>query len=237
MPLQNKDYESVLVVEDDTTILSMIGTYLSREGFLPLLCDNGRKAKDIFLHNPPDIIILDIGLPEVDGMTLTKLFRSKSQAPIIIISARPTEDDKVYALEIGADDYLVKPFSLRELVARIRTIMKRRTLATSESEAVNYRKNITYQGIVLNPNLYTITTKNQQILRLTKSEFDILYFLCLHPDQVVERDTLMREIMGYGNYLYDRTIDTHIKNLRKKIPPSIIIQTIRGVGYIISKQS
>lgn len=173
-----KNLTNVLVVEDDATILSMIGTYLAKDGFFPLLCDNGRKAKDIFLHNPPHIIVLDIGLPEVDGLALTRFFRTKSQAPIVIISARPTEEDRLSALELGADDYLVKPFSVRELVMRLKNI-ERRLLSVAPPSAHGSRPAIHIGQIAIQPTTLSLDTPDASI-KCTKSEFELLYFLAKH---------------------------------------------------------
>lgn len=183
------------------------------------------------MHNPPHIIVLDIGLPEVDGLTLTKFFRSTSQAPIVIISARPTEEDRLMALELGADDYLVKPFSVRELVVRLKNI-ERRLISHIPMSSHGTRMPIVIGDIKINPTTLSFDSGHESV-KCTKSEFELLYFLAKHQGEIVARDTLMREIMGYDNYLYDRTIDTHMKNLRKKVDKYVMIETVRGVGYVL----
>jgi two-component system response regulator BaeR len=164
-----------------------------------------------------------LNLPKKDGFSVCEEIRKMSIVPIIILSARIHEDDKVRALELGADDYISKPFSPRELIARIGTILKRLGKKTGEDVKESI---ITFGPLSLNKGEYILKISDK-IIKTTKTEFLILSYLIDHRDHIVERETLMKEIIGYDHYLYDRTIDTHMKNLRKKIGDTVIIETIR----------
>lgn len=170
-----------------------------------------------------DLIILDLNLPKKDGFSVCEEIRKTSIIPIIILSARDNEDDKVRALELGADDYIAKPFSPRELVARIGAVLKRlrNHTASNSTDPV-----LSFETLTLDMKEYTLKISGIAI-KVTKTEFAILAYLIEHRDHIVERETLMKEIIGYDHYLYDRTIDTHMKNLRKKIGDAANIETVR----------
>ena len=170
-----------------------------------------------------DLIILDLNLPKKNGFVVCQEIRETSIVPIIILSARDNEDDKVRALELGADDYISKPFSPRELLARIGAILKRfgKQTTTDKKEPL-----LSFGNISLDLMEYILKISGT-VIKATKTEFLILAYLIEHQDHIVERETLMKEIIGYDHYIYDRTIDTHMKNLRKKIGDAANIETVR----------
>lgn len=180
-----------------------------------------------------DLIILDLNLPKKDGFSVCEELRGLSIIPIIILSARDNEDDKVRALELGADDYISKPFSPRELIARIGAILKRLGKQSNQEKKELF---LSFETITLDMEEYIVKISDT-VVKMTKTEFLILAYLIEHRDHIVERETLMKEIIGYDHYLYDRTIDTHMKNLRRKIGDAAMIETVRGIGYRIIKTS
>ncbi len=193
---------------------------------------DGWRAVDVFKTEKPALIILDLNLPWKNGIEICREIRTTSKTPIIILSARESEDDKVELLDLWADDYLAKPFSPRELIARIHAITKR---IDQQKEPKNTK--LLSFGTISIDNKNHICLLNEKEIKLTKTEFSILEYLIKNAKWVVKRDALMKDIIGYDNYLYDRTIDTHIKNLRKKVDGAIEIETIRGIGYRISLPS
>jgi DNA-binding response OmpR family regulator len=218
----------VLLIEDDTGIITPLSLYIEQSGYEILVVSDGTLAVEQFGIFKPHIIILDINLPGKDGITLCKEIRQISDTPIIMLSARESENDKVTLLELWADDYVAKPFSPRELMARIAAILKR-----TELKKKNKGKNLVFWTIEIDTKNYT-ALKNGEDIKLTKTEFSILEYLIKNATGVIKRESLMKDIIGYENYLYDRTIDTHVKNLRKKLGDTIEIETIRWIGYKIS---
>lgn len=222
----------ILLVEDDIGIVKSLSLYLTQSGMEMTVAQDGEEATEIFAKSGTtfDLVILDLNLPKKDGFDVCSDIRNTSMVPIIVLSARDGEDDKVWALELGADDYISKPFSPRELMARIGAILKRlgKQALISKQEPT-----LSYGTLVLDREEYLLKISGEPV-KVTKTEFLILAFLIEHKDRVVERETLMKEIIGYDHYLYDRTIDTHMKNLRKKIGEAANIETIRGIGYRIT---
>lgn len=212
----------ILLIEDDVGIITPLSLYIEQSGYAIAICQSGNDAIQIFNSEKPSLVILDINLPGKNGIEICKEIRSNSETPIIILSARESEDDKVMLLGLGADDYVSKPFSPRELMARIATILNR----------IENRKKIKTNKILTLGNI-TIDTKNFVVevagnpIKLTKTEFAILEYFAKNTNNVIKRESLMKDIIGYDNYVYDRTIDTHVKNLRKKIGESFEIETIR----------
>lgn len=196
---------------------------------------DGEEAIAIFKKSGSDLdlIILDLNLPKKDGFAVCQEIRETSIVPIIILSARDNEDDKVRALELGADDYISKPFSPRELMARIGAILKRLGKQATMDKKDSH---LSFGTITLDMSEYLLKIAGV-LTKVTKTEFLILAYLVEHESHIVERETLMKEIIGYDHYLYDRTIDTHMKNLRKKIGDAANIETVRGIGYRITKAS
>ena len=216
--------QKILLIEDDTGIITPLSLYIEQSGYSIIVCQNGNDAIELFTTEKPNIVILDINLPGKNGIEICKEIRNISETPIIVLSARESEDDKVMLLELGADDYVSKPFSPRELMARIATILKR----IETRKKIKTTKILTLGNILIDSKNFTVTINNESI-RLTKTEFAILEYFAKNTDTVIKRESLMRDIIGYDNYVYDRTIDTHVKNLRKKIGESIEIETIRGI--------
>lgn len=225
----------ILLVEDDPGIVNSLSLYLAKSNIKMSAAHDWEGAIELFKKSGEnfDLIILDLNLPKKDGFSVCKELRETSIVPIIILSARDGEDDKVRALELGADDYISKPFSPRELVARIGAILKR---LGKQSNQEKKELILSFGTITLDMGEYLLKILGN-IIKVTKTEFLILAYLIEHQDHIVERETLMKEIIGYDHYLYDRTIDTHMKNLRKKIGDAANIETIRWIGYRIVKSS
>ncbi len=217
----------VLLIEDDDGIITPLSLYIEQSGYDIALCKDGSDALDIFHAEKPDIIILDINLPGKNGLEVCREVRLESETPIIVLSARESEDDKVTLLELGADDYVSKPFSPRELMARISAVIKR-----SEQKRKNPKvsKMLEFGKLQIDGKNYSVLMSGEEV-RLTKTEFSILEYFVKNAKNVIKRDALMKDIIGYDNYLYDRTIDTHVKNIRKKLDGAIEIETVRGIGY------
>lgn len=221
--------QKILIVEDDEGILSSLELYFKQSEFEVMLCENWLDAMPKFNDFSPDLVILDINLPGKDWITIAREIREFSITPIIILSARWREEDKVMALDLWADDYVSKPFSPRELLARVNSVLKR----VSVIPISNSPKHITFKNIELDVNNYELKVLGK-VIKATKTEFLLLKYMIENKDEIILREKVMKEIMWYDNYLYDRTIDTHVKNLRKKIWDSINIETIRWIGYKIS---
>lgn len=219
----------LLLVEDDTGIITPLRMYLEQAEHTVTICSNWLEALDVFRRETPGLVILDINLPGKNGVEICREIRAISRTPIIILSARESEDDKVTLLELGADDYVAKPFSSRELVARIAAVAKR---AEERKENGKKEKITSFWNITIDTKNYIVYLSWEEI-KMTKTELAILEYLIKNAKWVIKRESLMKNIMGYDNYLYDRTIDTHIKNIRKKLDTSINIETIRGIGYKI----
>lgn len=217
---------SLLLIEDDTGIITPLSIYLEQSQFHVIPCSDGRQALEIYKKEKPSVIILDINLPWRNGIDICRDIREIGATPIIILSARESEDDKVTLLDLGADDYVSKPFSPRELVARIHAVLKR----VEGKKEQKWVKTLTLWTIILDNKNHHVTLAWAE-LKLTKTEFSLLEYFIKNHKSVIKRESLMKDIIGYDQYIYDRTIDTHIKNLRKKIGASIEIETIRGVWY------
>jgi DNA-binding response OmpR family regulator len=185
-------------------------------------CLHGDKAIAMFREIKPDVVILDINLPGTDGLSLLKFIRAESTVPILMLSARDDQNNINTSFEHEADDYIGKPFSPREVVMRIKAVLRRG--GSKESN-----EGLMYRDLKLVEAEFKVVRGNQAAI-LTKSEFQLLKYIVSKEGKVVSRDDLMREIMGYANFLYDRTIDTHIKNIRHKVGDDVII-TVRGIGY------
>ncbi len=216
----------ILLIEDDTGIITPLSMYIEQSGYSIVVCQDGNLALDIFNTEKPTLVVLDINLPGKNGIEICEAIRVISETPIIILSARESEDDKVMLLGLGADDYVSKPFSPRELIARIATIIKR----IESRKKLKTSKILTLGNISIDAKNFVVTVAGEEI-KLTKTEFALLEYFAKNSENVIKRESLMKDIIGYDNYLYDRTIDTHVKNLRKKIGESIEIETIRGIWY------
>ena len=218
----------VLVVDDEEMIVRTVRAYLEREGFKTYAAYDGEEALQEFADKGPDLIVLDLMLPKMSGIDVTKRIRTRSNVPIIMLTAKAAETDRIVGLELGADDYVVKPFSPRELVARVRAVLRRSEGKSAEPERIE----VGDLAIDLKAREVTLAGKS---VELTPTEFDLLVFLARHPGQVFTRLQLLREVQGYTYDSFARTIDTHVKNIRRKLDedpknPRYIL-TVHGVGY------
>jgi DNA-binding response OmpR family regulator len=218
----------VLVVDDEPTIREIVVSYLEREGFKTLEAADGNRARELLERDPPDLVVLDLMLPGTDGLELCRWIRSRSRLPVIMLTARGEESDRIVGLELGADDYVTKPFSPRELAARVRTVLRR---AKPDAET---DERLSYDGLVIDSSTREVTRGNEP-LRLTAREFDLLWFLASHPRRVFSREHLMRRVWGYSAALDTGTVTVHMRRLREKIEhdPSHPrhLETVWGVGY------
>ncbi len=228
----------ILVVEDEEDIVSLISFHLEKEGYLVQSAASGPEALDLVRERLPDLIVLDIMLPELDGLEVCRRLRSNEKSaavPILILSARKEEFDKVLGLELGADDYMVKPFSVRELVARIRAMLRRlENRDPLVSEVQSDEAVLTAGDIVLYPEQHRVTVA-AEARALTHKEFLLLHLLMANTGKVLTREMLLDKVWNYEVEVDTRTVDVHIRYLRQKIEPNpgepIYIETVRGVGY------
>jgi two-component system, OmpR family, alkaline phosphatase synthesis response regulator PhoP len=218
----------ILVVDDEGEIVRLVRAYLERAGFAVVTASEGRQALAVFRYERPNLVILDLNLPGMDGLDVCRTLRRDSDVPIIMLTARIEETDRLIGLELGADDYIVKPFSPREVVARVRTVLRR-------AEATPVRSEVISNAGVMLDFTQRAASLNGQPLDLTTMEFDLLALLVQHPGQVFSRLQLLEQTQDTAYEGYERTIDVHIKNLRKKLGDDSqeprFIETIRGVGY------
>ena len=218
----------MLVVDDEPTIREIVVGYLEREGYRTLQAADGDRARELLEQEPADLVVLDLMLPGTDGFELCRWIRSRSRLPVIMLTARGEESDRIVGLELGADDYVTKPFSPRELAARVRTVLRRAEPATSAEERLSFNT------LVIDSATREVT-KEGKGLRLTAREFDLLWFLASHPRRVFSRDHLMRRVWGYSAALDTGTVTVHVRRLREKIEnePSKPrhLETVWGVGY------
>ena len=223
--------EKILIIEDDVGISHSLKLYLENSSYEVILYHTWKWAVDFFTQVKPDLVILDINLPEMSGMEICKEIRINSQTPIVMLTARSNEIDKIQWFETGADDYIGKPFSPRELLVRIQSILRRVKKEAFEGEEEGI---IRYKKLEIDTKK-VLVTYNGKALVFTKNEFDILKKIVEENGKLVHRETLMKEIIGYSDYLFDRTIDTHIKNIRKKIWEKDFIITVRWEWYRLNK--
>ncbi len=229
--IQRMNEKQILIVEDEPSLAEVTGLYLKRAGFQVQIAHDGKQAMSILEKQIPDFVIMDIMLPEIDGISLTRWLRDRSDVPIIMVTARREEVDRISGLEMGADDYVVKPFSPQELVSRVRAVLRRtgRDQAEAESERA-----LLFESISIDPRTRVVTVK-ESIVELTAKEFDMLYLLARHPKQVFTRDQLLERVWGGAEYIDPGTVTVHVRRLREKIesdpskPQKII--TVWGVGY------
>jgi DNA-binding response OmpR family regulator len=220
--------KTILVVDDKASVRTLVRDYLTENGLRVVMADNGQNALYAARHEKPDLILLDIMMPEMDGFEFIRSFRKESDTPIILLTARMEETDKVAGLELGADDYITKPFGMRELLARIHTVL-RRTGKASEPNAV-----LRAADVVLDREAHSVLVAGRPV-HLTPSEFDLLAVLMASPGRVYSRLDLLRELEGTTFEGVARTIDQHVRNLRSKIETDSAnpryVETVFGVGY------
>ncbi len=221
--------ETILVVDDEPKILKTVRAYLENAGFRVVTAGDGQMALTVYRHEKPALVILDLGLPGMDGLDVARTLRRDSNVPIIMLTARVDEADKLIGLELGSDDYVTKPFSPRELVARVRAVL-RRTSGEREQAPVP----IVAGDVVIDMERRQVTVSGQAV-ELTPTEFDLLVVLARHPGRVFTRLELLDRVQGYAFEGYERTVDAHVKNLRQKIEPDPkqprYLLTVYGVGY------
>ena len=218
----------VLIVDDDPNINQLIKLYLEKEGYETETAERGDDALNLFKKNPPQIVLLDLMLPGMDGWQVCREIRKISTIPIIMLTAKDETFDKVLGLELGADDYMTKPFDPKELIARIKAVMRR------TQTAVAPERELAFPNLVINMSTYLVTYNGKDI-EMPPKEFELLYFLAAHPNKVFTRDQLLEQVWGFDYFGDSRTVDVHIKRIREKLPGSEEygwqIKTVWSVGY------
>lgn len=219
----------ILIADDNDDILEILHRYVRKEGFSPIIAHDGEDALKKFFEFAPTLLLLDVMMPKIDGFEVCKQIRSNSNVPIILITAKGDDGDRIMGLDIGADDYIVKPFSPGEVMARIRAVLRRLDISEEQRKDI-----IRHPGLEINISDYKVRV-NEQPLRLTKKETEILWLLASNPGKVFSRDNLLTSVWGEDYFGDARTVDTHIKRLRSKLsiqePFNWDIKTIWGVGY------
>ena len=217
----------ILVVEDDARIAELIGKHLVAAGYECAYVSDGGQALAEFARRKPVLLVLDLGLPGIDGLEITRRIRRDSDVPILMVTARGAESDKLLGLEIGADDYIVKPFSTAELIARVRALLRRSSGALTD-------RVLEIGGLTIDP-ARRVVTRDGAPVTLTTLEFDLLYFLATRPGRVFSREALMEHVWGSDRVVDDRSIDSLVSRLRRKLEPDTttprFLQTVWGAGY------
>lgn len=215
----------ILLVDDDINICDLVELYFEKEGYKVYKAHNGNDAVSIFKEKEPDIVVLDIMMPEMDGYEVLKEIRKTSQTPVIMLSAKGETFDRVLGLELGADDYIVKPFENKELVARVRAVLRR-------SKPQVQSRNIEFKNLKINPDSYTVLYEGESV-EMPPKEFELAYFLATNSNKVFTRDQLLYKVWGYDYPGDSRTVDVHIKRIREKLKGNEdwAIKTVWGVGY------
>ena len=218
----------ILLVDDDPNIRQLVNLYLEKEGFEVMMADKGDEALKIFKATPPNLILLDVMLPGMDGWQVCREVRKISNIPIIMLTAKDETFDKVLGLELGADDYVVKPFDMKELVARIKAVIRRYQTADAPE------KELVFPGLTINISQYTVVFMGKE-MEMPPKEIELLYFLASHPGMVFTREQLLEQVWGYDFFGDSRTVDVHVKRIREKLAPGEemvwCIKTVWGVGY------
>ena len=224
--------QKILIVDDDNNIAELISLYLTKECYDTKIVNDGEQALIAFEHYKPNMLLLDLMRPGIDGYQVCREIRAKSDVPIIMLSAKGEVFDKVLGLELGADDYILKPFDSKELVARVKAVLRRFQPAKPEAYASVNIKCVEYPGLIVNLSNYSVTYDGQQI-DMPPKELELLYFLASSPNQVFTREQLLDNIWGYEYVGDTRTVDVHVKRLREKIKdkPTWRIATVWGIGY------
>jgi DNA-binding response OmpR family regulator len=226
--------KKILIVEDEAKLMRTVRLYLEQAGYSVVWAEEGQQGLAVFRHEKPALVLLDLNLPgELDGLDVCRALRRDSNVPIIMLTARSEETDRLIGLELGADDYITKPFSPREVVARVRAVLRRSEQPETSSDI------ITVSDIQIDVNRHTVIVSGQSV-ELTTSEFDLLVALARYPGRVFSRAQLLEQTQGATYEGYERTIDQHIKNLRHKIEPDPrqphYVLTVHGVGYKFSEE-
>ncbi len=221
---------TILVVEDERSISEVVTLYLTRSGYQVTAVHDGRAALQALTHQMPDLVILDLMLPEIDGWEITRRIRAEGATPIIMLTARREESDRILGLEMGADDYVLKPFSPQELVSRVRAVLRRAQQPPPPPQS----QMLIFPGLRIDPVTRLITVNHKELM-LTAKEFDLLWFLANNPRRVFNRDQLLDHVWGETEYIDPSTVTVHVRRLREKIEPDSskprYIHTVWGVGY------
>ncbi len=229
--------QKVLVVDDEPQILDVVSKYLTREGFQIVTARDGDAALSAYHANKPDLVILDLMLPQVDGLEVFRRLRTASTVPVIMLTAKGEETDRIVGLELGADDYITKPFSPRELVARVKAVLRRATTGTMLETG---ERTLVRGDLRIDPRERSVTVADRRV-ELTSKEFDLLWFLASHPGQVFTRTQLLDHVWGYEFYGDSSTVTVHIRRLREKIETDPAnpryLSTVWGVGYKFEKET
>ena len=218
----------VLIADDDQHIAELIKVYFEKDGFSTVTANNGKKAVELFKSEAPAIVILDVMMPEMDGWQVCREIRRISNIPIIMLTAKGETFDKVLGLELGADDYMVKPFEPKELIARVMAVLRRRDTKEASTE-----KEIVFPNLTINLSNYELKI-NGNIVEIPPKELELLYFLASNPNRVFTREQLLEEVWGFDYFGDSRTVDVHIKRLREKlegVEANWQLKTVWGVGY------
>jgi DNA-binding response OmpR family regulator len=235
---QDEPQDTILVVEDDLTLLETLEYNLAGEGYEVITAADGLTALEVAREEQPDLIVLDLMLPRLDGFEVCRILRREMTVPILMLTARADEVDRVVGLEVGADDYLTKPFSMRELLARVKALLRRVRLIReemAEETGVPHAEQLVFGDLVINLDRHEVMVRGES-LRLKPKEFELLLFLARHPGMALSRDLLLERVWGWDYGGGSRTVDVHVRWLREKIEadpanPERIV-TVRGVGYV-----
>jgi len=224
--------QKILIVDDDNNIAELISLYMTKECFDTRICNDGESALEAFAEYQPNIVLLDLMLPGMDGYQVCRGIRANSDTPVIMLSAKGEVFDKVLGLELGADDYMEKPFDSKELVARVKAVLRRYKPETTAAPAPTSTNQVEYTNLVVNKTNYSVIYMGNRV-EMPPKELELLYFLAATPNHVFTREQLLNQIWGYEYAGDTRTVDVHIKRIREKIndTPDWKISTIWGIGY------
>lgn len=216
----------VLVVDDDANIAEVINMYLQSSGYDTQVVHDGKAAEESYMEYKPDLVLLDVMLPIIDGVDVLKWVRKEGSTPVVMLTAKGDTFDKVLALELGADDYIVKPFEPKELLARVKAVMRRYTVDTTSKEVLHF------SDLVIDVNSYSVVYKGKEV-KMPPKEFELAYYLACNKNKVFTREQLLCEVWGYDYPGDSRTVDVHVKRLREKLAggENWQIETVWGVGY------
>lgn len=221
--------EKILVVDDDTNICELLRLYLTKEGYQVTTANDGEEGLDKFNQVKPDMVLLDVMMPKMDGLEVCRRIRKLGNTPVMMLTAKGETFDKVLGLELGADDYVVKPFDAKEIVARIKAVMRRTGKASAGSDV----KEVSYDKLVVNMTKYELKVDGK-VIDTPPKELELLYHLASNPNRVYTRDQLLNEVWGFEYYGDSRTVDVHVKRLREKlegVSDKWSLKTVWGVGY------
>ncbi|MGC4770570.1 response regulator transcription factor [Micromonospora sp. DT44] len=225
----------VLIAEDDEKQAELVRRYLEREGHTVVVVGDGRAALEHLRQRPPDLLILDVMMPKVDGLDVCRILRRESDLPVLMLTARATEDDLLLGLDLGADDYMTKPYSPRELVARVRTLLRRGQRTTHATDPV-----LRVGDLHVDPIRHEVRVDGRRV-DCTPGEFQLLQAMAAQPGRAFTRDQLLSHLHGFDKYITGRTVDVHVMNLRRKIEPNprrpVRLLTVYGVGYKLAEAS